>query len=260
MKLKLSRPLVFFDIEATGVNVTTDRIVEICVIKLGLDGQQEERTRRLNPGQPIPPEATAIHGITDADVANEPTFRNIAHSLDDFLRDCDLAGFNIIRFDVPLLVNEFERCQIDFRTDTRRLIDAQRIYHRREPRTLSAAVQFYCGREHHDAHGASADVLATIDVLAGQLERYSDLPSTIDELDMYCRPQPENAVDRDGKLLWNANGEVVLGFGASQGRPLREVAADDRGLLEWILRSRFSAEVKEVVGDALQGRFQHREP
>jgi DNA polymerase-3 subunit epsilon len=258
MNLALDRPLAFFDLETTGINPYEDRIVEIGVVKLNCDGTREERCRRLNPGVPIPAEATAVHGISNDDVRNEPSFRQIARSLDTFLAGADLSGFNIIRFDVPLLIEEFRRAGITFTGYDRRLIDAQRIFHKQEPRDLTAALKFYCGAEHTDAHGVAADVDATIRVLTAQLERYGDLPKSVDALDQYCQPRDPDAVDREGKLKWTVDGEVAINFGEQKGKTLAALATADPGFLEWILRSRFSGDVKGIVYAALEGRFPSR--
>lgn len=254
MRLQLQRPLVFFDLETTGIEVQQDRIVEICVIKVMPDGERLSRSRRINPEMPIPPEATAIHGITDQDVADQPTFRQVARSLYDFLADCDLAGYNIIRFDVPLLVEEFKRVDMDFSVENRNLVDACVIFHRKESRDLAAALRFYCNEEHVDAHGAESDVLATIKVLEGQLERYDDLPADAAALAEFCNQRKSDWVDRDGKLRWR-NGEVVLAFGRQKGTSLRELAENNSGYLSWIVGSNFSTEIKQIVAAALEGNF-----
>jgi DNA polymerase III subunit epsilon len=174
MQLNLKRPIAFFDIESTGTNVVKDRIVELCIFKVFTDGTTETRLRRVNPGMPIPPEVTAIHGISDADVANEPQFRQIAKSLHEYLKDCDLAGYNSNKFDVPMLIEEFLRCDLEFDIKNRNLVDVQNIFHKMEPRTLKAAYKFYCGKELVDAHSAEADTMATYEILLSQIERYKD--------------------------------------------------------------------------------------
>ena len=254
MRLKVDRAIVFFDLEATGINVMRDRIVEICVIKIEPDGQRSSKKRLINPGIPIPSEATAIHGITDDDVKNEPSFMQVSRSFFNFLEDCDLGGFNLLKFDIPMLAEEFKRSGLTFPVRDRKIIDVQRIFHKQEPRTLAAAVKFYCNREHTDAHGSEADTLATIDVLERQLEKYDDLPVTVDELDEYCNPQDPSFIDRDGKLRWH-NKEVVIGFGQKSGQSLRDLADKETGYLKWILRGDFDEEVKDIVRDALVGRF-----
>lgn len=252
--LKLDRPLVFFDLETTGIDPATDRIVEICVLHFGVDGSREVRTRKVNPERPIPPAATAVHGITDDDVRECPPFRQIARSFLDFVEGADLAGFNVSRFDIPLLDREFRDCGLDFGTGSRRVIDVMTIFHRMEPRDLSAAVRFFLGREHTGAHGAEADVEATAEVLEAQLARYEELPGSLEALDHWLHPRRPGAVDRSGKFLWR-DGEVVFGFGKNQGRTLKEVAAGDQGYLQWIVRSDFPEDARMVVKDALAGRW-----
>ncbi len=254
MKLEITRPIVFFDLEATGVNVMRDRIVEICVIKLQTNGDRTVKTRLINPGIPIPAEVTAIHGITDDDVKNEPSFTQVSKSFYDFLEDCDLGGFNLLKFDIPMLGEEFKRAGLSFSAKERKVIDVQRVFHKREPRTLSAAVKFYCHKELENAHGSEADTCATIDVLEAQFDKYEDLPRTVDELDEYCNPQNPNFIDRAGKLRWH-NNEVVIGCGQRSGQTLKELASGDTGYLKWILRGDFDEEVKDIVRDALIGRF-----
>ncbi len=251
--LKLERPLSFFDLETTGTDPASDRILEICVLRADPDGSSETRTRRVNPGRPIPAEATAVHGIRDEDVRDAPPFRRIARGLLDFLGDSDLAGFNVQRFDVPLLDREFRDCGLDLGLPRRRVVDAMTIFHRREPRHLSAAVRFYLGREHEGAHGAEADVLAAAAVLDAQLARYEDLPRSVEDLEAWCRRGAgENAADASGKFVWR-NGEIVFAFGKQRGRTLREVASAQRDYLEWILRQDFPEDARRLVEGALRG-------
>ena len=186
LPLELDRPLVFFDLETTGLDVKNDRIVELALIKVTPQGDVIERVRRFNPGVPIPAEVTAIHGITDEDIANEPTFCLRAKSLSALIEDADLAGFNIRGFDVHMLVAEFKRCGIKLEVRNRRLIDMQNIFHREEPRDLSAAAKFYLGRTHEEAHQALGDIRTTAAVLSAQLERYPHIPQDIDGLHKYC--------------------------------------------------------------------------
>ena len=181
--LRLSRSLVFFDLETTGTDPSADKIVELSALRIAPDGSRETRSRRVNPERPIPPEATAVHGIRDEDVTDEPAFRQIARSFLDWLEDADLAGFNVCRFDLILLERELRECGLDLRVGERRVIDAMTIFHRKERRDLTAAVRFYLGREHEGAHSADADVAATVEVLDAQLERYDDLPRSVEELD-----------------------------------------------------------------------------
>jgi DNA polymerase III subunit epsilon len=252
--LQLTRPLAFFDLETTGTDPATDRIVEIAVLRLDPDGGREARARRLNPERPIPPDATAVHGIADADVAEAPAFRQIAKGLLDFLGEADLAGFNVSRFDVPLLDREFRDCGMDLGLDRRRIVDVMTIFHRKEPRHLSAAVRFYLGREHADAHSAASDVEAAADVLAAQLLRYEDLPCTIEALDGWIAPVPQDAVDRYGKFVLR-EGEVTFAFGRNRGKPLRDVAESDPDYLNWLLTCDFAPDARSLIEGALRGEL-----
>jgi DNA polymerase-3 subunit epsilon len=251
--LPLTRPLAFFDLETTGTDPLRDKIVEIAVVRVEPGGATESRTRRINPERPIPAEATAVHGISDRDVRDAPPFRQVGRSFLDFLGDADLAGYNVRRFDVPLLDREFKDCGLDLALRSRRILDAMTIFHRKEPRDLTAAVRFFLGRDHEGAHGAEADVLATLAILDAELERYPDLPRSVDELDAWCNPVPEGAVDRTGKFVLR-EGEVVFAFGKQKGRPLREIARVQRDYLEWILKQDFPEDARALVEKALLGR------
>jgi DNA polymerase-3 subunit epsilon len=252
MSLTLSRPLAFFDLETTGTDPLRDKIVEIALVRVDPSGSREATTRRINPGRPIPAEATAVHGIRDEDVAHAPAFSQVAREILDVLKDADLAGFNVRRFDVPLLDREFRDAGLDLALLTRRIVDVMTIFHKKEPRDLTAAVRFFLDREHAGAHGAEADVLASIEVLQAQLARYPDLPRTIDALDAFCHPVPAGAVDRGGKFVLR-DGEVVFAFGKQKGRALREVAARQRDYLEWILKQDFPEDARALVEKALRG-------
>ncbi|HZN55520.1 MAG TPA: 3'-5' exonuclease [Candidatus Polarisedimenticolaceae bacterium] len=250
--LELTRPLAFFDLETTGIDPQRDKIVEIAVVRVDPGGSSAAKTRRIDPERPIPPEATAVHGIRDEDVAGAPTFRQVARGILDFLADSDLAGFNVRRFDVPLLDREFRDCGLDLALTQRRVIDAMSIFHRKEPRDLAAAVKHFLGREHAGAHGAAADVAATVEVLDAELARYPDLPRTVAALEDWCHPVPDGAVDRGGKFVLR-EGVVVFGFGRQRGRPLSEVARLQRDYLEWILKQDFPDDARALVERALRG-------
>lgn len=257
MLLKLERPLVVFDLETTGTNPRVDRIVELAAVKVFPDGKSESLELRVNPGRLIPPQATAVHGITDQDVADSPTFEHEALRVLRFLAGCDLAGFGILRFDVPLLRLEFQRTGIDFDARNIHLLDAQRIFHQREPRDLTAALQFYCQEEHEHAHTAKGDALAAWKVIEGQCSRYSDLPRSPADLDSICNPRDPDDIDEDGKLRWRDN-EAIIAFGQKSGMTLRELAEDDPGYLRWMTNKDFSPEVKAIARDALDGKFPTR--
>jgi DNA polymerase-3 subunit epsilon len=250
----LDRPLAVLDLEATGIAPHRDRIVEIGVLKIYPDGSKIMRRRRINPGMPIPPEATQVHGIHDEDVANEPEFKNVAATLFELLNDADLAGFGIVQFDLPMLRTEFERAGMDFPIEGRRILDAKAIYHSMEPRDLSAAHRFYCGEPFKAAHSAEADTLATYRVLVAQLRRYEQLPRSIQELHRISNPRQADFVDSEGKLVWR-NGEVHFNFGKHRGVPLREVCVADTQYVRWLVAKDFRADLKKVLAEALEGRF-----
>jgi DNA polymerase-3 subunit epsilon len=252
--LNLQRPLVIFDLETTGIDVDSDRIVEISAVRVEPDGSQDVRTRRINPERPIPAAATAVHGISDDDVRDEPAFRKLGRGLLKFLEGADLAGYNVARFDVPLLEREMKDCGLDLEVGQRRIIDAMTIFHRKEPRDLSAAVRFFLGRDHEGAHSAEADVAATLEILEAELERYDDLPRDVESLAAWILRIPADAVDGAGKFVWR-EGDATFAFGKHQGKTLREVAASAPGYLEWIVGSDFPADARELVRRALLGEF-----
>lgn len=254
MKLQLERPLVVFDIESTGTNPYRDRIVELAVIKIGPDGRRQETVRRFNPTIPIPEGASAVHGITDADVKDCPTFDVVGHNLFRYLEGCDLAGYNIVKFDIPMLQEEFKRIGLDFSLRERKVVDVFNIFCKLYPRTLSAAYEFFCGGKLEDAHSALADTDATFAVLLGQLEKHAELPTDLAGLAEFSGSRDADFVDAEGRFKFSG-GEVVVNFGKNQGRRLREIAADDPGFLKWILRSDFSEEVKTIAQNALAGQF-----
>ena len=240
MKLKLKRPLVFFDLETTGTNVYQDRIVEISVLKVMPDGTKSNYTRRVNPQIHIPEEASAVHHITDADVKDEPPFSTIAEKLAKYFEGCDIAGFNSNRFDVPLLRTEFHRAGVDFNTSDMKFIDVQTIYHKREPRTLVAAYKYYCGKDLAGAHAAEADINATYEVLLGQLDMYDDLPVDVEALAGYTTstvapnlPEGMSAVDCQGRLMKNSDGVILFNFGRYKGQPVKKVFIENPGMADW---------------------------
>lgn len=245
MQLKLQRPIVFFDLETTGTNVTHDRIVEISIIKVLPGGEEVERTRRVNPEMPIPAEATAVHHITDADVANEPTFRQIAKSLAEMFADSDIAGFNSNRFDIPLLMEEFSRAGVPFDLSRTRFVDVQTIYHKLEPRNLTAAYRFYCGKNLEDAHSASADTRATLEVLKAQLDRYpDDLVNDVKALSEFsCHSKN---VDFAGRLIYNDAHQEVVNFGKYKGQIAEDVLRRDPGYYSWIQQGDFQQDTKNA--------------
>lgn len=248
--LKLVRPLVVFDIESTGVSPRKDRIIELAAIKLMPDGEEISKCWLMNPGVPIPPETTAIHGISDEIVKDCPTFADKAEEIFEFFRGCDLSGFNADRFDIPCLEEEFARVGMAFAPSARKHVDVQRIYHKKEPRDLSAAVRFYLGRNHDGAHGAEADTRATLEVLKAQMAKYSDLPSTVDEMDEFLVPHDPMNADRAGTLRWK-DGELTINFGKKKGESLKKLLLNEPNYLKWILKGDFDTEVRMIIKDLL---------
>lgn len=250
----LKRPLVILDLEATGTAPHRDRIVEISVLKIFPDGRKMVRERRVNPGMSIPSDASAVHGIYNDDVAHEPDFPHIATGLAELLADCDLAGFGIVQFDLPMLRAEFERAGVEFNIEGRYILDAKAIYHHKEPRTLGAAHAFYCGEPLEDAHSATADTLATYRVLVRQLQRYPDLPHTLDELHRLSNPRQADFVDSEGKLIWR-DGEVYFNFGKHRGVPLREAVTIDYEYVRWLTQKDFRPDFKTIIAQCLEGKY-----
>ena len=255
--LVLVRPLVCVDLEATGVWPGHDRIVQMATASIFPDGSVSTWSSLVNPEQPMPPAALAIHGITDAMVASAPTFAQLAQTVGALLSDCDLTGYNVERFDRRLLAAEFRRAGVADPTVGALVIDAYTIFVRRERRSLDAALRFYGvqeGQADRQAHNASSDVEATVAVLAAQLRTYADLPKTVAALHTWLHPSDPNRIDADGKLVWR-DGVATVAFGAQAGTSLADLVANDRCFLEWVLRKDFSDEVKAIVQDALAGRF-----
>jgi DNA polymerase III subunit epsilon len=256
--LLLKRPLVIFDTETTGAVPYRDRIIEIAAVRLNPDGSRERWSRRVNPEMRIPVEATAIHGITNADVENCPPFRKVADEMIRWIGDADLCGFNVHSFDLRILKAELARCGVEFPMEGRRVIDVQVIFHSREPRDLSAAVRFYLGRDHRGAHGAEADAEATLDVLLAQLERYTDLDRTAPGLEAASSRPSSRWVDPDRKLEWR-DGQACLTFGKYAGRSLQEVMKLDLLYVDWILERDFPDALKAIIAEAKSGRFPQQE-
>lgn len=246
MELKLNNPLVFFDLETTGISITKDRIVEVSFLKIHPNGKEEIKSRRINPGIPIPPEATQVHGITDDDVKDCPTFRQVAKSLAQHLEGCDLAGFNSSRFDVPMLAEEFLRAGVDFDMKNRRFVDVQIIFHRKEPRTLEAAYRFYCDKDLENAHSAEADTLATYEVLKSQLERYPDLVNDVEALSNEFSSFKDN-VDFAGRIVFNDKGVEVFNFGKHKGKSVAEVLRKEPSYYSWMMDGDFPLNTKQEL-------------
>jgi DNA polymerase-3 subunit epsilon len=245
MQLNLKNPIVFFDLETTGVDTSRDRIVEISTVKVFPNGDKEVKTRRLNPEMHIPEEATAVHGITDEDVANEPPFRAIAKSLAAYLEGCDFGGFNSNKFDVPVLMEEFLRAGVNVDFKNRKFIDVQNIYHKMEQRTLEAAYRFYCYKELNNAHSAQADTVATYEVLMAQLDRYPELQNDVSYLaDFSARGQ---SADYAGRILYDDKGVEVFGFGKYKGRSVAEVFREEPSYYSWMMNGDFPLYTKKVI-------------
>jgi DNA polymerase-3 subunit epsilon len=252
--MKLTRPLVVFDLETTGINPAEDRIVEAALVTLQPDGSRTTKSWLVNPGRPIPAGAIAVHGIHDADVADAPSFDELAPEIAAAFDGCDLSGFHAERFDVPLLAAEFRRVGMTFPAPGTRIIDSRTIFVRQEPRSLDAAVSFYCDRSHDGAHRAEADAVAAADVLMAQLERYADLPGDIDALHAHLHPTDPNWIDSQGKVAWHS-GEPVLTFGKHRDRPLRELVAEESNYLRWVLDKDFPEDTKSIIAEAIEGRY-----
>ena len=256
MQLNLKRPLVFFDLETTGINISTDRIVEISYLKVYPDGLEEAKTMRINPGMPIPPEATAVHKITDADVAGCPTFKEVAASIAADIEGCDLAGYNSNRFDVPLLVEELLRAGVSVDISNRKLIDVQAIFHKMEQRTLSAAYRFYCDKDLNDAHSAQADTHATYEVLKAQLDRYPQLKNDMEALAEFT--SYNRNVDLAGRIVYDDKGVEIFNFGKYKGRAVADVFKSDIGYYAWMMQGDFPLNTKNVITDIKMRSGNHK--
>jgi DNA polymerase-3 subunit epsilon len=244
MKLHLKNPIVFFDLETTGTNIVTDRVVEISYLKVYPNGNEESKTRRINPEMPISPQATEIHGITNEDVKDAPTFKAIAKSLAAQIEGCDLAGYNSNRFDIPILAEEFLRVGVDIDLMKRKFVDVQTIFHKKEQRTLSAAFKFYCDKDLDNAHSAEADTRATYEILKAQLDRYPDLQNNISFLSEYS--SYGNHADFAGRLIYNEKKQEVINFGKYKGRLVEDVFREDPGYYGWIIQGDFPLYTKKV--------------
>lgn len=258
MKLNLKKPICFFDLETTGINVTTDRIVEIAITKIHPDGTEEVKCRKLNPEMPIPLEASLVHGIYDDDVKDEPTFKKVAKALLDFMDDSDLGGFNSNRFDVPLLMEEFKRAGLDFDIDSKNLVDVQNIFHQMEQRTLVAAYKFYCDKDLTNAHSAAADTDATYEVLKSMLDKYEktvfvdkdgneSVPVVNDIEKLAAFSKRSNTVDLAGRFVFDKDGVECFNFGKHKGKPVEQVLTEEPGYYAWMMKGEFSIHTKKVL-------------
>lgn len=265
MKFNLKKDLVFFDVETTGLHVIRDRIIQIAMIRYPADGSEpKELCMLINPGIPISEEAIKVHGITASDLANKPTFPQVADTILKFLENCDLAGYNSNRFDIPILMEEFARCGMDLEIENRKMIDVQRIFYKMEPRTLKAAYQFYCGKDLTAAHDALKDVRATVEVLKGQLDKYEESDFLDEDGQHQSKPVQNDVkklheftndlkvVDATQRLRYNDKGEIVFNFGKYMGQPAAKILYEDRNYYHWILEKEFSVQVKNTVRKLLK--------
>ncbi len=253
MQLNLKNPIVFFDLETTGINIASDRIVELSVLKVNVNGSEEVYTKRINPEMPIPKQSSDIHGIYDADVKDAPTFKSIARELAKFMEGCDIGGFNSNKFDIPLLAEEFMRVGVDFDMQKRRFIDVQTIFHKMERRTLEAAYRFYCDKDLTEAHSAEADTRATYEVLKAQLDRYPELENDVAALSKFST-QNRN-VDFAGRIVYNDKDEEVFNFGKYKGVKVEEVLEKDPGYYGWMMNGDFPLYTKKVLTNIKLRKF-----
>jgi DNA polymerase III subunit epsilon len=268
MKLNLRNSIAFFDLEATGTNVGTDRIVEISIVKLHPDQGREIYTKRVNPGIPIPLEASLIHGIYDKDVKDEPSFKEIAKEIQAFIGKSDLGGFNVLKYDIPLLVEEFLRAGIDFDIENRNLLDAQKIFFMMEKRNLTAAYKFYCGRNLENAHSAEADTLATLDVFKAQVERYQgeemeDLQGNIvgvfqNDMKKIHEMVNEKMVDLAGRFVFNSQGQEIFNFGKHKGKTIEQALKEEPGYYDWMMKGDFPLDTKRKLTQVKLRGFNNR--
>ena len=246
MKLNLNKPICFFDLETTGTNPGKDRIVEIAVLKLDINNQKKEMVWRVNPECPIPDEASLVHGITDELVKDQPIFKQISKEIYNFIEGCDLGGYNIDKFDLPLLVEEFIRSGIDVSSFVKvKTVDVQTIFFKKEPRDLSSALKFYCNKDHGNAHTALDDTIATYEVLLSQLDKYDDLEPSVDFLSTLTRRNKN--IDFAGRIIEDDNGDAIFNFGKHKGKKVKEVLSKEKGYYSWMMNSDFPEYTKKVI-------------
>jgi len=254
MKLELRNPLIFFDLETTGINISSDRIVELSYLKIYPNGDGESKTIKVNPTIPIPEKSTLIHGITDEDVKDAPVFAEVAKTLTRIMEGCDLAGYNSNKFDIPLLAEEFLRADVDIDLKKRKFVDVQVIFHKKEQRTLSAAYKFYCDKELDEAHSAEADTRATYEILKAQLKKYDDLPNDIDKLAAFSSHSKN--VDFVGRIVYNDKGEEIFNFGKYKGQKVEDIFKKDPAYYGWMINNDFPLYTKKVLTSIkLRGAF-----
>ena len=248
MKLQLTRPLAFIDLETTGVNISTDRIVEIAIVKIGTDGTRQVKRKLINPQIPIPASSSAIHGITDDMVKEAPTFKQAANELKQFIDSCDLGGYNSNRFDIPMLLEEFLRIGMDFSIDGRKLVDVQKVFHMMEQRTLSAAYKFYCQKSLDGAHSAEVDAVATWEVLEAQVERYPQIGNTVESIVKFTGE--DDIVDFARRFV-KENGIEIFNFGKHKGKPVVQVLKEEPQYYDWMMKGDFAMNTKQKLTEIL---------
>ncbi|PKP54005.1 MAG: DNA polymerase III subunit epsilon [Bacteroidetes bacterium HGW-Bacteroidetes-1] len=258
MQLQLKRPIAFFDLETTGLSITSDRLIEISILKVHPDGKEEQKTWRVNPGIPIPPFSTKFHGIKDEDVKDAPPFKDIAKELSKFLSGCDLAGYNAIKFDVPVLMEEFLRCDTSFDISNRHVVDVQNIFMKMEPRTLKGAYRFFCNKELVDAHSAAADTFATYEILKAQLDRYQDAvyedstgneskPVLNDIKALHDFSFHHRNADLAGQIIFNDQNQEVINFGKHKGKTIEEIFSKEPSYYDWMMKGDFPLFTKKLI-------------
>ncbi|MBT29165.1 MAG: DNA polymerase III subunit epsilon [Thalassobius sp.] len=269
MNLHLKNPLAVFDLETTGINIVKDRIVEISIVKVMPSGEKEIKTKRVNPTIPIPAESSMIHGIYDEDIKDAPTFKQIAKEIAKFLEGCDLAGFNVLKFDIPMLAEELLRAGVDFDTKNRKIVDSQKIFHMMEPRTLHAAYKFYCDKDLENAHSAEADTLATYDVLDAQVKRYENVEikdqktgktyvPVKNDMQALHEITSSNMIDFAGRMVYNSEGVAVFNFGKHKNRPVLEVLKKEPGYYDWIINNEFALNTKQKLTEIKLSQFNNK--
>lgn len=248
-QLSLKKPIIFFDLEATGTDPGTDRIVEIAMIKINPNGSKEKYVKRINPTVPIPPETTAIHGISDEDIKDAPTFKQIAKELYEWMKGCDLGGYNAVRFDIPMLAEELLRCDVQVDFTERKFVDVQQIFFKKETRTLSAAYEFYCDKQMENAHNAEVDIETTIEVLEAQLDKYGDLENDVKALHSFTNGD-EGIVDYARRMVMK-NGEPIFNFGKYKGRKVTDVLKEQPQYYDWMMNADFPLHTKQKLTEIL---------
>ncbi len=252
MNLQLTKPLAFIDLETTGINVSTDRIVEIAIVKISPDGTKTVKRKIINPTIPIPQGAIDVHGISNEMVKDAPTFKQAANEIKQFIEGCDIAGYNSNRFDIPMLVEEFLRCELNIEIENRKMVDVQKVYHLMEQRTLSAAYKFYCQKELEGAHGAEVDATATYEVLEAQIEKYSQIGNTVESIIKFTGE--EVIVDFSRRFIME-KGVEVFNFGKHKGKPVTQVLKEEPQYYDWMMKGDFALHTKQKITEILNRKL-----